>query len=70
MDGYAKELADPSKTLKDIAPLVKRIQDEIHLMGPETSERSGDDKVLTGLIQELKVTANVAMLKFERGDYL
>lgn len=70
LDGYANELADPNNTLKDIAPLVKRIEDEVNLMEAQTKERAGDDGELARLIQELKVTANVAVLKFERGDYL
>jgi len=70
LDDYSTELVNPAKSLKDIEPLVKRIQKEMDSIKIETGDKTTDDKELEGLIRDLVVTANVAVSKFHRGDYL
>ena len=70
LDHYAGELADPSRTLKDIRPLVDSIEKEVTLMESEAVNKVQDDKALDSLVKELAVTAKVAMYKFHRGDYI
>ena len=70
LDDYAGELADPSRTLKDIRPLVDSIEKEVTLMESEAVNKVQDDKALDSLVKELAVTAKVAMYKFHRGDYI
>jgi hypothetical protein len=67
---YARELADPGKTLKDIEPLVESIKQEVGIIESEVSHKLHNDKHLEKLIKDLAVTANVAMFKFHRGDYI
>ena len=70
LDDYARELADPAKTLKDIEPLVGSIKQEVGIIESEVSGKFHTDKDLEKLIKDLAVTANVAMFKFHRGDYI
>ena len=70
LDNYAGELADPSRTLKDIRPLVDSIENEVSLMESEAVNKVQNDKALDSLVKDLAVTAKVAMYKFHRGDYI
>jgi hypothetical protein len=70
LDDYARELADPGKTLKDIEPLVESIKQEVGIIESEVSGKLHTDKHLEKLIKDLAVTSNVAMFKFHRGDYI
>lgn len=70
LDNYAGELADPSRTLKDIRPLVDSIEKEVSLMESEAANKGHDDKALDRLVKDLTVTAKVALYKFHRGDYI
>ncbi len=70
LDDYTRELADPAKTLKDIGPLVKNIEKEVSLIEAESADNVHNDKALEKIIKDLAVTANVAVYKFHRGDYI
>jgi hypothetical protein len=70
LDDYSRGLADPTKTLKDIGPLVQSIEKEVSLIKTEASEKIHNDKELEKFIKDLAVTANVALFKFHRGDYI
>lgn len=70
LDDYARELADPAKTLKDMGPLVKNIEKEVSLIEAESADKVHNDKALEKIIKDLAVTANVAAYKFHRGDYI
>jgi hypothetical protein len=63
-------LNDTNKTLKDIAPLVASIKEEADSIERENQDKLQHDKELERFIKELSVTANVAMFKFHRGDYI
>ena len=70
LDDYGRVLTDPAMTLKEIEPLVERIEKEVSLFEVEAAERGHGDNALNRLTQDLAVTAHVALLKFRRGDYL
>jgi len=70
LDHYAGELADPTRTLKDIRPLVDSIEKEVTLMESDAVNKVQNDKALDRLVKDLAVTAKVAMYKFHRGDYI
>jgi hypothetical protein len=70
LDDYTRELADPAKTLRDIEPLVESIKQEVGIIEGVGSDTFHNDKDLERLIKDLAVTANVAMFKFHRGDYI
>ena len=70
LDAYARGLTDPGKTLKDIEPLVEGIKKEVGIIEAEAAEKVQNDKDLERFIKDLTVIANVAVLKFRRGDYI
>ena len=70
LDEYASGLNETNKTLKDIEPLVASIKEEADCIERENRDKLQHDKELERFIKELSVTANVAMFKFHRGDYI
>lgn len=70
LDDYARLLTDPGKSLKDIEPLVASIEKEVSLMETEAVDKVHHDHELEKFVRDLAVTANVAALKFYRGDYI
>jgi hypothetical protein len=70
LEDYTRDLADPGKTLKDIGPLVKNIEKEVGLIQTKSSDTVHNDKALEKIIKDLAVTANVAVYKYHRGDYV
>jgi hypothetical protein len=70
LDSYSGALADPTKSLKDIKPLVDSIEKGIGSMESATVNQVHDDKDLDKIVKDLAVTAKVAMYKFHRGDFL
>jgi archaellum component FlaC len=70
LDHYSGALADPAKSLKDIQPLVDRIEKEVKLIESDTENQVCDDNALDRIVRDLAVTAKVAVYKFHRGDYI
>ena len=70
LDHYTGALADPTKSLKDIRPLVDSIEKEVGLIESKTGNQVCDDKSLDKIVKDLAVTAKVAMYKFHRGDFI
>ena len=69
LDDYARKLTHPSRTLKEIDPLVKRIERELSGIESEFSGKTFTENGLEKIINDLVVTAHVAAFKFRRGDY-
>jgi hypothetical protein len=70
LDEYINQLNDPVKTLKDMDPLVRAIEKEVKSVEEETSDHIGRDTQIEGFFNDLAITANVALFKFQRGDFL
>lgn len=70
LDDYVRELNDPSKTLKDIDPLVRTLDREVTRIEERQAKAPEGDATLDGLVKQLTVTARVAMLKYQRGDFV
>ena len=70
LDDYARELIDPTRSLKDIEPLVKSIKKEVSLIENEAAMKIKNDNELERIIKDLAITANVALSKYHRGDYI
>jgi len=70
LDNYVRELADPAKTLKDVEPLVESIRKEVNSIETEAAEKVHNDNKLERIIKDVTITANVAIFKFHRGDYI
>ncbi len=70
LDDYVADLENPGKTLKQIAPLVNSIENEVCRIHETVADSPMVDEDLVSLMDELKMTADVAMYKFHRGDFL
>ena len=70
LDDYSRGLTDAEKTLKDMEPLVNRIEKEVRHIRAESVDKVQNDMELERFINELAVTAHVAVFKFHRGDYV
>jgi len=70
LDDYGRVLTDPAMTLKEIEPLVERIEEEVSLFEVEATQGGYDDQALERIAQDLVMTAHVALFKFRRGDFL
>jgi hypothetical protein len=70
LDRYSGSLADPTKSLKDIGPLVDSIEKEVGLIESGAGNQVHNDKALDKIVKDLAVTAKVAMYKFHRGDFI
>jgi hypothetical protein len=70
LDDYGKGLTDPDTTLKEIEPLVERLETEVRLFEEEAALDDSNDQAFDQLTQDLAVTARVALIKFRRGDFL
>lgn len=69
LDEFAKDLKNPSKTLKDMKVLADRIQEDLNSMEARSHETMGDGS-LDRIFREVAITANVALIKYHRGDYV
>ena len=70
LDNYARDLTDPSKSLRDIEPLIEKIKREVSLVEAEAADKARNDIELERLVNELAVIGNIAVSKFYRGDYI
>ncbi|MBW2031851.1 MAG: hypothetical protein JRJ03_17415 [Deltaproteobacteria bacterium] len=70
LDAYARDLHTPSKTLRDMEPLVKGIQEEAGALERQLVDMAPGDTELGNVIREVAVIASVAAFKFYRGDYM
>ena len=69
LDRYRQMLTDPSKSLKNIDPLIKEIdQQKEKLASVLDSLPDGDN--LKDLVNQALVTASLETTKFYRGDYI
>jgi hypothetical protein len=69
LDQFSMALSDPSRTLKQVAPLVEDLEAESVKLGRLSQELSGDNG-LKALLNETAVLAGVEAAKFKRGDYV
>ena len=70
LETYAADLENPCKTLKQMAPLVDTIENQVHLFEKKAQDRFSEDEALLEWVDELSLTAKIATLKFHRGDFL
>jgi hypothetical protein len=70
LETYAADLNNPCKTLKQMAPLVNAIEQEVVQFQKNAGEQAAMDADLKGWVNDLSLTARVATAKFFRGDFL
>ena len=69
LESYSQALADPRKSLKEIAPLVTLLEEEQGSIGEvEAGTTEGD--VLNKLVTQARILTQVEVSRFNRGDYL
>ncbi|MFH1138783.1 MAG: hypothetical protein V1816_22120 [Pseudomonadota bacterium] len=68
LDQYAQGLSDGNSTLKDLAPLVDKLQTEADRM-KELSGSLPEGHGLKGLADQVAILASVEAMKFNRGDF-
>ena len=69
LESYSQALADPRKSLKEIAPLVPLLEEEQgNIAEAETGTTEGD--VLNKLVTQARILTQVEVSRFNRGDYL
>ncbi|MBA3036605.1 MAG: hypothetical protein FP814_08945 [Desulfobacterium sp.] len=70
LDDYANKLNNPLKTLKEIEPVVYSIENEMNLVESKAADIVPKNGEIEQFVRALSVTAHVAVMKFQRGDYV
>ena len=69
LDQYRCKLADPRVTLKNIDPIIMKIEHETENLTP-ILDSLPEDEDLKNLFNQTLVTASLEVSKFYRGDYI
>jgi hypothetical protein len=69
LESYSQALADPRKTLKEIAPLVTLLEQEQGSIA-EGETGTTEEDVLNKLVTQARILTQVEVSRFNRGDYL
>ena len=70
LEAYTKDIENPNKTLKEIEPLIVSIRKKASQLMEEVETITPEDTKLASIARESAVAANVAYIKFYRGDYI
>jgi hypothetical protein len=70
LDDFAQALGDPQKTLRELEPLVLKMEGEAKPLELAPDSEGGSDQSLSRLMSDVSLLANVTLVKFRRGDYL
>jgi hypothetical protein len=70
LEKYSNGLGDPQKTLKQLVNLVETFQEEANLLEADAQITLHEEEGLRMVIQDLALIANVAALRFQRGDFI
>lgn len=70
LDDYARNLKDPSRSLKDMAPLMEEISNNARNLLEETEKTPPTEEKLREIASSAAVMAQVELIKFKRGDYI
>lgn len=69
MDRYGEALGDPTYTLKELEPLALEMENQAALLSSQLEE-SGSFGSLREVAEEVVAQAQIAAIKFRRGDYI
>lgn len=70
LETYAADLENPGKTLKQMAPLVDVIDQEVLEFEKKAQAGVSGDPSFLEWVNDLSLTARIATVKFHRGDFL
>ena len=69
MDEYAQKLGNPNITLKEIAPLIAKIEDQNNELKLLAESLPPFDS-MRPLLDEVLIRSSVEVIKYNRGDYM
>jgi hypothetical protein len=69
LEEYQNKLLDPQATLRDIHPLIKRMETEQEALTPVLNSLPPGDG-LKDILNDALVNSEVEVIKFNRGDYV
>lgn len=69
LDEYSRKLGDHRCTLREIDPLVRRMEAERDRLVPDLESLQENDE-LRGILDRTMIAASMEILKFDRGDYI
>ena len=69
LDDYQKRLMDPQATLRDIYPLIQRMETEKETLAPVLNSFPPGDG-LKDILNDALITSSLEVIKFNRGDYV
>jgi len=70
LHSYSSKLVDPNVSLKSIAPVLEKINENADSLLKETQNLTDKDANLRKIATHTIVTAQTEYVKFQRGDYL
>lgn len=70
LDNYAQLLEDPSKTLKDMEPLIDSIKNDADALNADAEKKLPEGSGIKNLVREFTIAANAEYMRFKRGDYI
>lgn len=70
LDDYAGHLTDPSRSLRDMAPIMEEISINAQQLLRESEKIPATDQKLREIVSSVAITAQVELIKFNRGDYI
>ena len=69
LQSYSVALSDPTKSLRELAPLVRSLEEEKREM-VALKEQLPEGSVLKDIVNQAVIHTTVEVVKFNRGDYL
>ena len=69
LEEYQNKLLDPRATLRDIRPLIERMETEKETLAPVLNSLPPGDG-LKDILNDALITSSLEVIKFNRGDYV
>ncbi|MBW2143490.1 MAG: hypothetical protein JRG75_03725 [Deltaproteobacteria bacterium] len=69
LDEYQERLASPEFTLRDISPLIGKMEAGNEILTSAVNDLSDGDE-LKNILNQVIITSSVEIIKFNRGDYV
>ena len=69
LEDYRKKLNDPQATLRDIHPLIQKMETEKDALAPVLNSLPPGDG-LKEILNDAMITSSLEVIKFNRGDYV
>ena len=70
LDAYSSKLEDPAVSLKNIAPVLEKINQNADSLLKESMSLDSEDQALKNIATQTVIAARTEYARFQRGDYL